>query len=267
QHRIERLDRLQQTDCRGGIDGQGLDHPGLAGLQIDRAVNVDALTPARLLDRELVLARRPATGRPRGMGWMYRVREQHGFVVRQGIQEITVALDERLLLVFVELSRNDSRLVILQPPTMQERNQSRAAFINEPEFLLDPGADLTGRTRQCSGYPRLQIVLLLYTQIACAPAHIEAGDAFDPALLEELAPAPDRVVIKEQRIGDLLTAPPFVQKHQGIRTPRNPARRRPVARQRRKRLAIFFAEESRLNHARNQIRPIENCKKFLSALQ
>src|SRR5450756_263992 len=90
QHRIERLDRLQQPDRRGGVDGQGLDHSGLAGLQIDRAVNVDALTPARLLDRELVLARRPAAGGPRGMGWMYRVREHHGFVVRQGIQELSL---------------------------------------------------------------------------------------------------------------------------------------------------------------------------------
>src|SRR5450756_454711 len=209
QHRIERLDRLEQPDRRCGVDGQGLDHPGLTGLQIDRAVNVDALTPARLLDRELLLAGRPAAGGPRGMGWMYRVREQHGFVVRQGIQEIIVALDERLLLLFVELARNDTRLVILQPQTMQERDQSRAAFINEPEFLLDPGADLTCRTRQRRAYPRLQIVLLLHTQIACAPTHIEAGDAFDPALLEELAPAADRVVIKEQRIGDLLTAPPL----------------------------------------------------------
>ena len=42
------------------VDGQDLDHPGLPGLQIDRAVNVDALTPARLLDREFLLARRPA---------------------------------------------------------------------------------------------------------------------------------------------------------------------------------------------------------------
>src|ERR1019366_149318 len=58
QHRIERLDRLQEPDGRGGVDGQSLDHPGLAGLQIDRAVNVDALTPARLLDREFLLARR-----------------------------------------------------------------------------------------------------------------------------------------------------------------------------------------------------------------
>ena len=75
------------------------------------------------------------------------------------------------------------------------------------------------------------------------------------------------VVVKEQRMGDLLTAPPFVQKHQGIRTPCHPARRRPVARQRRKRHAIFFAEEARLNHARNKIRPIGNRKKFLPALQ
>src|ERR1019366_8491917 len=87
------------------------------------------------------------------------------------------------------------------------------------------------------------------------------GDAFDPALLEELAPAPDRVVIKQQRIGDLLTAPPFVQKHQGIRTPRNPARRRPIARQRRKRLTIFFVEEPRLHHARKSARS-KNARNF-----
>src|ERR1035437_1206858 len=36
QHRIECLDRLQEPDGRGGVDSQGLDHPGLAGLQIDR---------------------------------------------------------------------------------------------------------------------------------------------------------------------------------------------------------------------------------------
>ena len=54
EHGRERLDRLQETDGRDGIDGFDLDHPGLAGLQIDRAVNVDALTPARLLDRELL---------------------------------------------------------------------------------------------------------------------------------------------------------------------------------------------------------------------
>src|SRR5450756_1806308 len=195
QHRIERLDRLQQPDRRGGVDGQGLDHPGLPSLQVDRAVNVDALTPARLLDRELLLARRPAADGPRGMGRMHGVRKQHGLVVAQGIQQLFVALNKSLLLFFVELARDDVRLVIFKTQAMQQCDQSRTAFINEPEFLLDPGADLTRRTRQRRAYPRLQIVLLLYTQIACAPAHIEAGDAFDPALLEELAPAPDLSLI------------------------------------------------------------------------
>src|SRR5471030_3504486 len=59
EHRIERLDRFQQPDGRDGVDGYDLDHPGLAGREIDGAVNVDALTPARLLDRELLAARRP----------------------------------------------------------------------------------------------------------------------------------------------------------------------------------------------------------------
>jgi hypothetical protein len=41
-------------------------------------VNVDALAPARLFNRELLVARRPAAGGPRGMGWMDRIGEQHG---------------------------------------------------------------------------------------------------------------------------------------------------------------------------------------------
>ena len=68
-HRIERLDRSQQPDRRGGVDGQGLDYLGLPGCQVDRAVNVDALTPARLLDRELLLARaQQPTGRAAWVG-------------------------------------------------------------------------------------------------------------------------------------------------------------------------------------------------------
>src|ERR1700675_1443140 len=67
QYRIERFDRFQESDRRGGVDGFDLDHPGLPGLEVDRAVNIDPLTPARLFDRELVLFRRPAADRPRRM--------------------------------------------------------------------------------------------------------------------------------------------------------------------------------------------------------
>lgn len=61
-------------------------------------------------------------------------------------------------------------------------------------------------------------------QIACTPARIEAGQAFDPPALEELAPPARSVVIKQKRIGDLLTPPPGVEKHQGVSTPRQPAK-------------------------------------------
>src|SRR3989304_7510820 len=68
QRRIERFDRSQKIDRRGGVDGFDLDHPSLPGLEVDRAVNIDPLTPAGLFDRELLLLWRPAAGRPRRMG-------------------------------------------------------------------------------------------------------------------------------------------------------------------------------------------------------
>ena len=89
QHRIERLDRLQQPDRRGGVDGQGLDHPGLPGLQVDRAVNVDALSPLVCSIASFSLARRPAADRPRRMGRMQGVREQHGLVVAQAFSSFS----------------------------------------------------------------------------------------------------------------------------------------------------------------------------------
>ena len=46
QQRIERFDRFQQPDRRGGVDGLDVDHPGLPALEIDRAVNIDAVAPA-----------------------------------------------------------------------------------------------------------------------------------------------------------------------------------------------------------------------------
>jgi hypothetical protein len=50
-----------------GVDGFDVDHPGLPSLKIDRAARIDALTPARLLDRRLLLFGRPAA-EPRRMG-------------------------------------------------------------------------------------------------------------------------------------------------------------------------------------------------------
>jgi hypothetical protein len=59
-------------------------------------------------------------------------------------------------------------------------------------------------------------------------AHIEAGNALDPASFEELAPAADRGVVEERGMGGL-PALPLVQKHQG-RAAGYAASRKPVAR-------------------------------------
>jgi hypothetical protein len=47
-----------------------------------------------------------------------------------------------------------------------------------------------------------------------------SGQALDPALFEMLAPAADRVVVEQKRMGDFLAVPPVVQKHQGVRAAR-----------------------------------------------
>src|ERR1035437_1187357 len=212
QHRIEGFDRFQQPYRRGGVDGFDLDHPSLPGLEVDGAMNVDALTPARLFDRELFVPLCPADHGPRRMSWMHRVNEQHSFIVRQGIQEIIVALNERLLLHYVELARNDIRLVIFQSQTMQQRDQPRAAFINETEFRLDPGPDLAGRTRQSRSNPDLQFCLLLAVHLASAATGLKTSQPFKAILDKQAVPPADRVVIQQKRPRDLFAAPAGIQK-------------------------------------------------------
>ena len=68
QHRI-----LQKSDRRGGVDGFDLDHPGLTSCQVECAMNIDALTSAGLLNRQLVLLGRPAADRSRRMGRVHGV--------------------------------------------------------------------------------------------------------------------------------------------------------------------------------------------------
>ena len=112
---------------------------------------------------------------------------------------------------------------------MQKRNQSRTAFVNEAEFLFDKGADLARRARQRRADKGLQCVFLLGAQKARAPAHVEARQALDPTLFKQFEPATDRVVVQQKRIGDFLTAPPVVQKHQGICASRHARCHRPRA--------------------------------------
>ena len=62
------------------------------------------------------------------------------------------------------------------------------------------------------------------------PADVEAGQALISTSLKQFEPATDRVVVQQKRIGDFLTAPPVVQKHQGICASRHARGHRPFAR-------------------------------------
>src|SRR5215470_16484870 len=260
--RIKCLDRFEQRDRRGSINGLNVDHPGLPALEIDGAVNIDALAPARLFDRKLVLLGRPAADWPRRMARMDRISEQHDLVIAQGIQSLVVVLDERLLLVFIELAGDDIGLVIFEIEAVQQRDQSRAAFVNEAEFLRDEGADLPRRARQRGSDKGFQGLFLHSTQKACAAAYVKTGEPLDAALLKQLVPAADRVVVQQKRCRDFLTAPPVVQQHQSVRPPRQARRRRAVARQRDQMLTIIRAEKAAANHAPSESTDPQKARQF-----
>src|SRR6202034_2046894 len=96
-----------------------------------------------------------------------------------------------------------------------------AAFVDEPEFLGDPGADLARRTRKARPDPGLQGVALLGAHFARAAAHLEAAEPFDAVLFEQLVPAADRVVVEQQNLGHFLAAQAFVQPQQRRGAPRH----------------------------------------------
>jgi hypothetical protein len=152
--------------------------------------------------------------------------------------------------------------VIFKTQTMQQRDQSQTAFVDQPELFLDPGADVARRTRQRRADKVFQCVFLRDAQKARAPAHVETGQAFDPALLEEFAPVANCVVVEKQGICDFPTASPVVEQHKRVGPPRHARRSRALARQRDQFCAILFAKEAGSFHAAIRIRPEKHCKKF-----
>ena len=130
---------------------------------------------------------------------MHGVGEPHGLVRTQGIQQIFVKLDERLLLCFVELAGNVFRLVVFQAKPMQEGDQSRAALVGDAEFLLDIGAGLARRARQRRANPCLQLVLLLAARPTGAAASLKSRQPFEAFLDERAMPSADRIVVQRAK--------------------------------------------------------------------
>src|SRR5271169_6073778 len=144
---------------------------------------------------------------------------------------------------------------------MQQRDQPRTAFVNEAKFLFAPGTDLARRARQRGGDKGFQGLFLHGTQKARAAAYVKTREPLDAALLKQLVPAADRVVVQQKRCRNFLTAPPVVQQHQSVRPPRQARRRRAVARQRDQMLTILRAEKAAANHAPSESDP-QKARKF-----
>ena len=146
-------------------------------------MDVQALPPAGLRHGDLGVLRRPATHRPHRMRRMHRIGEQHRFISVQVVQQVLIRLDEGRLLLRVQLARHRLRLAMLHAKAVQQRDQARPALIFDAAFLLDPGANLARRPRQCLADPGFQFVLLLAAQTAGAALVAEARQALDPIFL------------------------------------------------------------------------------------
>src|SRR5215468_6469597 len=115
--------------------------------------------------------------------------------------------------------------------------------------MHNEGADLPRRARQRGSDKGFQGLFLHRTQKACAAAYVKTSEPLDAALLKQLVPAADRVVVQQKRCRDFLTAPPVVQQHQSVCPPRQARRRRAAARQRDQMPTILRAEKAATNHA------------------
>ena len=203
--------------------------------------------PVVCFDRQFLVLGRPASRGARGMGWVHGVHEHDGLVRRQGIHQFPVELDERALLVFVEMARNDLGLAIFEPEAMQKRDQSRAAVIFHPKLRSDPGADLTRRARRDRADPRDELRLLRVAQNASAAAGLKPHQRLSASLGKRAMPPTDRVVVQQKNLRHLLAAQAIVEQHEPIGATSQPMRHRPVERQRDQRGTCISRQEARAN--------------------
>ena len=196
-------------------------------------MNIEALASRRPFDRQRLVFGRPASRGARGMGRMHRVHQDDDLVRGQGIHQIFVALDDRALLVFVEMTRNDLGFAIFEAEAMQKRDQSRAAVIFHAEFRrdpsADPSADPTRRARPSRSNPRHELLSSPFAQSASAAAGFKAHQRLSASLGEPAMPATDRVVVQQERPGDLLAAHASVEPHNSVGASRQSMRNRAIA--------------------------------------
>ena len=127
--RVHCLEAGQQGDCADGVNGQHVDHPGLPGLKVDGAVDVEAVAAAGLLDGEIDLLGRPAADRADAMGRVDRISKKDCLVGVQRVQKRVVGGDEGHLLGRRQFTRDRLRLAVLQPQAVQQLDQTAPGLV------------------------------------------------------------------------------------------------------------------------------------------
>jgi group II intron reverse transcriptase/maturase len=149
--RIHRLDRRQQHDRAESVHRQHIFHNGLAGFEVDRAMDVQTVSSAALFDRNGNVFRSPAPNGPHRVGRMHGISDR--FIGVHPVQQGLVSLDEGRLFRRVQLAGDGFRLAVLHLQPMQQRDQSRPGLVFDATFTRDPGAHFAGGAGQGRGDP------------------------------------------------------------------------------------------------------------------
>jgi hypothetical protein len=111
-----RLEQGNQAHC---VDLCHLQHLCLAGLKVDGTMNVQALAPGRLFDRDRSILRRPTSRGRYLMRGMDGINEHHRLVRSHGVGKLLVACDEGLLPDLIEAAWHLVRLAVVEAEAMQ----------------------------------------------------------------------------------------------------------------------------------------------------
>jgi len=111
-----RLEQGNQAHC---VNLCHLQHLCLAGLKVDGTMNVQALAPGRLFDRDRSILRRPTSRGPYLMRGMDGIDEHHSLVRSHGVEKLLVACDEGLLPDIIEAAWHLVRLAVVEAEAMQ----------------------------------------------------------------------------------------------------------------------------------------------------
>src|ERR1700674_4388029 len=215
------------------------------GLQIDRAMDVQALASGGLLDPDGHVLRRPASRRPRLMRGMHGIDKYDGFIGFEAVEKLIVAGDERLLPRFVELARHPHRLVIDDPKPVQQCDQPGVA-VTELIILPQPGPDRIRTARHPCGDKGLQSRLLLVCQLARTAFMAELAQARQTLPLINPKPRAHGVIVQQKRPRNLVAIPAIIQKNDFGEA---------ISRDRRQGASFCCGQKSRANHNRTRIQP------------